>query len=156
MEYEMYQKYIKEVEKGKKLLESYYYAHLDSGSRHVVILVFPDKDNKVISAAFHNLGAFVETYGYDTVVILSSIVLPDYALTVNIPAKVCYYNIEVSDMNSVLRSTSFMEYQNVRILSVNSPFNTKAEVLIGFKDVNIDNFTNHCLLGLFGGDKSND
>lgn len=147
---DMFMKYMAEAERGKCIVEKYYYRHVNNASQNIVMLIFPDNDSRLLSSAFRYLNSFLSEFHYDVVIILSSIDLTEYDLHSNVLKKLYIYDLSQSQMASVLRFYSFIQERiNIRLLSFSVPFNQKANDLIGFKDITADNLTYHYLYGMF-------
>ena len=147
----IFSKCIAEAEKGKRVLDTYYSAHVDNTDHRIAVLVFPDDDSKLIKSAVRYIDAFLSENNYDSAIILSSIDLIGYNLRSLTDKQLHFYKIGQSEMSAVLRFISSIECPNIKVLSFRMGFNTKADALIGFKNITEDIITCYSLLGMVGG-----
>ena len=143
---------LEEAEKGKKIIEKYYYRHSDNNDSNIIILIFPDDDKRLYEPVSDGIVRYINEYGYNEVVILSSINTDKYYLSVHLAIPIHRYVLNKSEMDAVLRFFSFVVgIPNAILVSLRMPFNQKAELLFDFKDVTVEKVVRHYLLPTFKG-----
>jgi len=143
---------IAEAERGKQIIEKYFDEHFVSMNRHgrVLILIFPDDDERLYEPVSECIDRFIRESGHSGAIVLSSINIEQYNLSAKLSIPFCQYSINKSDMDAVLRFYSFVVgLPNVKLISLRMPFNQKAEILIGYKDVTAEKITRYYLLPTF-------
>lgn len=131
-----------EAEEGKKIIEKI----VTDYKKNYVVLIFPDKDEKVLLSALKYYKDFISDY--ECVYFLSFIDIDEFISATDIPYK--QIKISAEEMDSVIRYLSIVTFPAIKIISINRPCHIKADRLIGKKDASLDDIVTRCLYGMKG------
>lgn len=121
------------------------------------ILIFPDDEPEVLSAAYTYLDQFLKSFYYDEAVIITSVAVDDAYMKTLTTVPLRIYHCSEQIMKQVLRYASAIQLGraalHLKVLSLKMPFSQKADGIVGFKHITTEMMVYYCLYGLFGSHK---
>lgn len=138
------------VENGKSIIEKY----VDKNCRQVT-LIFPEENDVLLEAVLKHLYRLEQSYEFIQVFALFP--FPKLNEYTNLPYRVT--NVNEKEMDGIVRYAYLMRFSSyssanmnsLKLISLSVPSSQKADLLVGFKDIDLDKIALRCLLEVIGG-----
>jgi hypothetical protein len=145
-----------DASEGKHLLERIVNEAGFSSGSHIAILIFPENDTDMLSAASQYLNEFLTAFFYEAALIISSINLDENCIRSSTSTPLFISHVSDNEMEKILRLSTYIEIHNTKVFSMTLPRLMCAKNLIGFKGINMDKLVYYSIYGLLGNAEGNE